>query len=234
MLDLRDILVGLCQKRKVCGMGVKAFVFDMDGTLLHTLPDLVVATNKALVQMGFPTRTYDELLSFMGDGGARLIERAVPSGTDPELCAQMFQLWRTVYIDSGYDNTQPFPGMKETLVQLRDRGMKTAVLSNKFDEGTRMLADRFFPGLFDLVRGDKPPAPRKPDPTVLLQMLDELGVRADETAYVGDANVDVRVSRRAGVLAVGVSWGYDASNPLTPDILDAYIHHPAELLDLVE
>lgn len=209
---------------------IKAFVFDMDGTILHTLPDLVVATNEALARMGFPERTYDEVLGFMGDGGARLIERAVPPGTSRELREKTFELWRTIYIGSGYPLTEPFPGIVESLEELRRRGAKTAVLSNKFDEGARQLAERFFPGLFDAVRGDAPPAPRKPDPSTLLRMLDELGVQPSETAYVGDAAVDVQVARNAGVRAIGVSWGYDAANPLSVADLDAYIHDPSDLL----
>jgi len=211
---------------------IKAFVFDMDGTILHTLPDLVVATNEALARMGFPERTYDEVLGFMGDGGARLIERAVPPGTSRELCEKTFELWRTIYIGSGYPLTEPFPGIVEALEELRRRGAKTAVLSNKFDEGARQLAERFFPGLFDAVRGDAPPAPRKPDPSTLLRMLDELGVQPSETAYVGDAAVDVQVARNAGVRAIGVSWGYDSANPLRAQELDAYLRKPADLLDL--
>ncbi len=209
---------------------IKAFVFDMDGTILHTLPDLVVATNEALVQMGFPARTYEEVLGFMGDGGARLIERAVPPGTPRELREETFELWRSIYIGSGYPLTEPFPGIVESLEELRRRGAKTAVLSNKFDEGARQLAERFFPGLFDAVRGDAPPAPRKPNPTTLLRMLDELGVQPGEAAYLGDAIVDVHVARNAGVRAIGVSWGYDAANPLPVADLDAYIHDPSELL----
>ena len=214
-------------------MGLEAFIFDMDGTILHTLPDLVVATNNALMRMGFPTRSYDEVLSFMGDGGARLIERAVPLGTGPETTRQTFELWRSVYTSSDYPHTVPFPGVAEALRRIRECGAKTAVLSNKFDEGARQLAGRFFPGLFDLVRGDRPPAPRKPDPAVLLQMLDALGVSAVQAAYVGDTDVDVQVARKAGVIAVGVSWGYDAANPIVATDLDAYIHDPAELLDLL-
>ena len=162
-----------------------------------------------------------------------MIERAVPPGTSPETCKRTFELWRSIYIGSGYTRTAPFPGVVETLRQLRESGAKTAVLSNKFDEGACQLAERFFPGLFDLVRGDRPPAPRKPDPTVLLQMLDVLGAPAVQAAYVGDANVDVKVARRAGVMAVGVSWGYDAANPIVEADLDAYIHDPAELLSLL-
>ena len=214
-------------------MGIKAFVFDMDGTILHTLPDLVVAANEALGQMGFPARTYDEILSLMGEGGAHMIERATPPGTPEEPRWKTFDLWRDIYIASSYENTEPFPGVPETLEQLRERGVKTAVLSNKFDVGTRLLADRCLPGLFDIVLGDAPPAPRKPNPTTLLQMLDDLGVRPEEAAYVGDTQVDVQTARNAGVMAIGVSWGYDAANPLRPDELDAYIHEPGELLEIL-
>ena len=214
-------------------MGIKAFVFDMDGTILHTLPDLVIATNEALAKMGFPTRTYDELLGFMGDGGARLIERAVPPGTTANLVKQTVDLWRSIYINSDYANTAPFPGVEETLRKLREHDIKTAVLSNKFDAGARLLAAKFFPGLCDIVRGDKPPAPRKPDPTTLLQIIDDLGVHAHEAAYVGDAIVDVHVARNAATMLIGVSWGYDAANPLPLSELDAYIHAPSELLNQI-
>ena len=218
---------------EVSGVGIRAFIFDMDGTILHTLPDLVIAANEALVQMGFPIRTYDEILSFMGRGGAHMIEHALPSNAPDAAREKAFDLWRDIYISSDYANTVPFPGVEETLWQLRDAGAKTAVLSNKFHEGTLLLADRCLPGLFDIVRGDIPPAPRKPDPTTLLQMLDELGVSAEETAYVGDTLVDVRVARNAGVMAVGVSWGYDASSPLPIAELDVYINNPGELLTLL-
>ena len=221
------------QRARMGEMGVRAFVFDMDGTILHTLPDLVIAANEALGQMGFPTRTYDEILGLMGEGGAHMVERATPPETPEELRWKTFDLWRDIYMASDYANTAPFPGIEDTLWQLRERGAKTAVLSNKFDAGTRLLAERCLPGLFDIVRGDAPPAPRKPDPTVLLAMLDELGVTADAAAYVGDTLVDVKTARNAGVMAVGVSWGYDAASPLPVAELDAYIHEPSELLGLL-
>lgn len=214
-------------------MGIRAFVFDMDGTILHTLPDLVIAANEALGQMGFPTRTYDEILALMGEGGAHMIERALPPDTPTTIRRQTFELWRDIYIASSYDNTHPFPGIAETLRALRKSGAKTAVLSNKFDAGTQLLAKRCFPGLFDIVRGDIPPMPRKPDPTSLMRILDELDVPADEAAYVGDTLVDVTVARNAGVMAVGVSWGYDAARPLPVDELDAYVRDPHELLELL-
>lgn len=211
---------------------MKAVVFDMDGTILHTLPDLAVAANAALDAMGYPRRTYGEIEAFMGNGAQRLIECCVPDGTPDSLKKRTFEVWRSIYLQSGYTNTAPFPGIVEAIRQLRAASVKTAVLSNKFDAGVQALNQRFFPGLFDAARGEVPPTPRKPDPTSLLQMIHELGVSPREAAYVGDTRVDVRTARAAGVFMAGVSWGYDHANPLPIDELDAYLHEPGELISL--
>ncbi|HAM16468.1 MAG TPA: HAD family hydrolase [Eggerthellaceae bacterium] len=216
-----------------CRMPVKAVVFDMDGTILHTLPDLVAAANETFARLGYPARTEAEALACMGSGGRHLVQKLMPAGCTRAEGERAFQMWRDIYIACDYAGTKPFPGIVEALHELRARGVATAVLSNKFDAGVQALAERFFDGLFDLVRGEVPPAPRKPDPTVLLDMLAELGVRPSEAAYVGDTVVDAQVARNAGVLAVGVSWGYDKTEPLPRDELDAYLCDPAELLALV-
>lgn len=213
-------------------MGIKAFVFDMDGTILHSLPDLAIATNEALTQMGFPTHTQDEIVAFVGNGAERLIDQSCPPYATAAERKETLELWRSIYISSSYENTAPFPGIIEVLESLRRLGMRTAVLSNKFDAGVQVLSERFFPGLFDISRGEIAPIPRKPDPTSLFMVMEELGVSAQETVYVGDTNVDVQVARAAGVMAVGVSWGYDKALPLPVEELDAYIHDPHELLAL--
>ena len=212
---------------------IKAFVFDLDGTLLHTLPDMAKAANDALEHYGFPTHDLCEYEKYMGNGGWKMIHRAVPPNATPEQCGQVFDLWRELYMGSDYALTHPFPGIESVLRELLSRGEMIAVLSNKFDEGARYLVERHFPGMFQAVRGDKPPAPRKPDPTTLLDMLGFLGVAPDEVAYVGDAKVDVEVARNAGVMAVGVSWGYDGADPLPVGSVDAYIHDPSELIALL-
>ena len=210
-----------------------AYIFDLDGTVLDTLPDLVNITNTVLAEWDMPTHTTEEVNSYVGNGARMLLVRAAPEGTPDDVIDALLARWRGIYPELGHQFTHPYAGIPETLDELKSRGAKLGVLSNKFDAATCAVIGRHFPGVFDLVRGDKPPAPRKPDPTVLLQMLDELGVTAAETAYVGDAMVDLQVARRAGVAAVGVSWGYDAANPLPVHELDAYLHNPAELLDLL-
>ena len=211
-------------------MSFKAFIFDMDGTILHTLPDLALAANEALERMGFPTRTYDEIHTFMGQGSNRLIEMCCPDGATSTQRKQTFETWRAIYLQSAYALTEPFPGIVEAIRELRERGVKTAVLSNKFDAGVQVLAQRFFPGLFDASRGEIPPTPRKPDPTSLLQLLDELDVRPAETVYVGDTNIDVELAENAGVALIGVSWGYDAAAPMRKEGLLGYVHSAPELL----
>lgn len=213
-------------------MKFKAFVFDMDGTILHTLPDLAVITNLALERMGFPLHTDHEVLTYVGNGAERLIEQAVPSWASPEQTAQTLALWRALYLERGNQLSEPFPGIPELLASLRAQGVKTAVLSNKFDAAVRQLAQDYFPGLFDIARGELPPTPRKPDPTALLQILESLGVDPSEAAYVGDTNVDVQVANRAGVFAIGVTWGYEDAIPMEREKLDALVDHPRQILAL--
>lgn len=214
-------------------MASKAVVFDMDGTILDTIPDLAAVTNEALGRMGFPLHTQQKILTFVGNGAERLVEQATPPNTPPELRRKTLELWRAIYLECDNERTAPFPGIVELLKELRTRGVKTAVLSNKFDAAVRMLADQYFPGLFDIARGEIAPIPRKPDPTALLQVIDQLDSTPSLTAYVGDTRVDYEVARNAGVRAIGVSWGYDAAMPLPIDQLDAYLQTPADLLPLI-
>ena len=211
-------------------MDIRALVFDMDGTLLDTLPDLAVAANKALAHMGYPERPLCEMAAHMGLGGRHLIESILPAGVTADETQRIFELWRDLYISSSYELTKPYDGVIDTLRELRARGVKTAVLSNKFDAGVHALVATHFPGLFDIVRGDLPPMPRKPDPTALKSVIANLNVCARETVYVGDSIVDAKTARNAGVRFVGVAWGYDQAAPLPLAQLDAYIAHPNELL----
>jgi phosphoglycolate phosphatase len=226
--------MGLRETEEEKKMGVKAFVFDMDGTILHTLPDLTVVTNRAMERMGYPLHTQEEVLTYVGNGAARLVNQACPPNASEEDRQYTLKLWQQIYLD--YDNalTAPFPGIEDTLRALRARGVKTAVLSNKFDAAVRELAEQYLPGLFDIARGEIPPIPRKPDPTALLQVVEQLGSTPAETVYVGDTSVDFETARNAGTRMVGVSWGYDKALPLPIDELDGYIHEASELLDFID
>ncbi len=121
----------------------------------------------------------------------------------------------------------------EMLAELRCRGIKLGVLSNKFDAGVQDVIGSYFPDLFGAVHGECVTIPRKPDPAGLLQTIGELGAVPARTVYVGDSPVDVEVSRNAGVFSVAVSWGYHDAERLYVAGPDRVISRPCSLLELV-
>lgn len=194
-----------------------AYIFDLDGTLLNTLPDLVRLTNMVLDRRGWPQRTQDEILSYVGDGGRMLLKRAAPDQATEEQIEAAFAEWQKLYPTYGHALTKPYDGIPEALAQLKANGAKLGVLSNKFDEAAQEVIARHFPGMFDVVRGECAEIPRKPDPRGLLHMMGQLGVQPQQVAYVGDSGTDMKVAVAAGAFPVGVSWGYRP----TPELEEA-------------
>lgn len=214
-------------------MAREAFIFDCDGTILNTLPDLVCLTNATLSEFGLPQHTSKDILSYVGAGARALIDQAVPQQSSEELRVAVLNRWRELYPTFGYDKTVPYKGMPSTLDALKRMGVKVAVLSNKFDAATKEVTERYYPGVFDAIHGECPEYPRKPDPQGLLKTIEELGVRPEETVYVGDSPVDIQVSKRAGVLAAAVSWGYNPEPVLLAEDPDVLLHSPENLLGLL-
>lgn len=207
-----------------------AFVFDLDGTLLDTLPDLVSVTNETLRRFGHPEHTRDEILSMVGNGLRSLISQAVPANLPNDAVEEELAFWKDAYDACGHARTTFYPGMMETLEELKARGKKLAVLSNKFDGGVKDVMNRFMPGFMDFELGEGP-VPRKPDPEGLLLVARTLGVEPRRIAYVGDsADTDMQVAHNVGAFAIGVSWGYQPVERLRATA-DALIDAPAQLLD---
>ena len=213
---------------------VDAVVFDLDGTLLDTLPDLVELTNATLRACGYPERTHDEILSFVGSGVKALIRLAVPPEASDDAVEEASKRWKRLYPEYGYKLTRPYPGIKRTLGELKERGVKLAVLSNKFDGATKEVIEAFLPGFFDRVQGESPDYPRKPDPTGLNKLLAELDVPAQRCVFVGDSSNDTGVARAAGAYAVGVAWGYNDTALLKESGAELVIDRPEELLSLLD
>lgn len=211
-------------------MTFKGYIFDLDGTLLDTLPDLVRLTNMVLARHGWPERTRDEVLGFVGGGGRVLLERAAPAGTAAGELDEAFALWRRLYPEFGHAQTRPYDGVPELLARLKAGGAKLGVLSNKFDAAVREVIGAQFPGVFDLARGECDEIPRKPDPAGLLFVMGELGLGAGETAYVGDSGTDVAVARAAGVFSIAVTWGYQGAETLRAAGPDLLVDSPSELV----
>lgn len=209
------------------------FVFDLDGTLLDTLPDLVVLTNAVLRECGFPERTSAEVLSYVGNGVKALMYQAVPQDADEEAVEAAMRRWKELYPQYGYRLTKAYEGIPETVAELERRGARLGVLSNKFDAGVQEVVGAYLPGLFAVAHGESADIPRKPDPTGLLRTIEELGSVPERTVYVGDSTGDVAVARNAGTYAVGVTWGYHEAERLRAAAADLVIDDPRALLDLL-
>ena len=210
----------------------KAFIFDLDGTLLNTLPDLVNVTNKALEEEGFPTHTPEQILTYIGDGAASLISQAVPADASPDEFERTFKRFKDFYHDFGILYTTEFEGMSEALQQAKAAGVKLAIMSNKFEQGVLDVRDRFFPDLIDVAHGESAQVPRKPDPTGILLCAEELGIDPAECLFFGDSASDIEAGHNAGMKSVAVKWGYQPHERLMAANPDYVLERPEDMLVL--
>ena len=209
------------------------FIFDMDGTLLHTLPDLTVVINKALELEGFPTHSQEQVLTYVGNGALALARLAVPAAATEQQVQHVYANFKDQYQKIGINLTREFEGMTETLKQLKAAGKKLGIMSNKFEAGVRDVEARFFPGLFDASHGEGPSIPRKPEPDGLLLCAKEMGLDPARCAYFGDSASDLQAAHNAGMLAVGCTWGYQPLETLKGGKPDVLINAPVELLQFI-
>ena len=208
------------------------FIFDLDGTVLDTLPDLVVLTNTVLDEFGFPTHTTSEILSYVGNGACALMYQAVPADTPRELTEQALARWKQLYPELGHAQTRPYEGIVSMLEDLRAQGIALGVLSNKFDAAVKEVIEHHFPGMFEAVHGECEGFPRKPDPTGLLATINELGSCPHRCAYVGDSPGDMIVAHNAGAFALAVDWGYRSVADMQEAGFDALVSHPAQIVEI--
>jgi phosphoglycolate phosphatase len=211
------------------------FIFDLDGTLLDTLPDLMELTNFIMRELGFCEHSRAEVLSYVGNGARRLIYQAVPADTPEAQVDAAMALWEANFADYS-QLTRPFDQVEATLAALRARGCGLAVVSNKLHAGVLDIMGKVLPGAVDFELGEGPDTPRKPDPTGILRAMKAVGGTPESSVYVGDSPGDVRAARNAGMFAVGVSWGYHAVEDFAAEgaCPDLMIDNIAQLLDLAK
>lgn len=215
-------------------MSIEAVLFDLDGTLLDTLNDLVLSVNEVLALNNLPQRDFDEIRAFTGNGAVELIQSALPARVSDEELQPYLEQYRQIYAKNMEKHTKPYAGIRDLLSNLHSAGIRTGVISNKPDWATRKLAEEAFGTLLDAVVGDRPgKVRRKPDPEPLEQMMKELGVDPAKTLYVGDSEVDIETARNAGLEGVAVSWGFRERPFLEKKHPDHLVDSPAELWELI-
>lgn len=208
-------------------------IFDLDGTLLDTLPDLVHLTNTVLREHGFPEHTTAEIRSYVGNGARALMHQAVPEGTPQEVADELLTYWKEAFFRCSTVFTRAYPGVEEALKELEAAGVKLGVLSNKFDAGVQFVIKHYLPSYFSAIHGEGGQFPRKPDPAGLLRCIDEMSSTPERTIYVGDSPGDIVAAHNANCFALGVAWGYHSAEELKEAHADAVIYKPAEFLQFV-
>lgn len=210
----------------------KLAVFDLDGTLLDTLGDLAAAVNHSLSEAGFPTHEMTDYRKMIGHGVRNLVKNALPEGTADEIISQRLESFKTFYAAHIDLHTQPYPGMRDLLVDLQKEGVKLAVASNKLQSGTMTLIKEFFPDIdWVAILGDSPCTALKPDPMVIETICRKAGLGAGDTVMIGDAGSDIETARNAGVRSIAVSWGFRPIEDLAG--ADAIAHDSFELKNLI-
>ena len=214
----------------------KAVIFDLDGTLLDTLKDLAQSMNRVLDRNGLPLHPEDRYRYFVGDGASTLVRRAVPEEVrkDEEALERLHKQFLQDYAKHWDSNTRLYPGISGMLDQLSSKDLKLAVLSNKPHEFTKLCVDRFLDKWnFDLVLGDRPGIPRKPDPASAIEIAETFGVAPKSCLYLGDTSIDMTTATRARMFPVGVLWGFRDRQELEDSGAKAIVAKPQEVLELL-
>lgn len=207
---------------------VRAVALDLDGTLLHTAPDLADAANRMLNALGRPVLPEALVMTYVGNGAARLVKRLLTGDMDAEPDAALFAHAQTLFFEHYADvltrRTAPYPGAMEGVRQLHEAGYKLACITNKPERFTRPLlqAMGMLPYFLLVLAGDSLPR-KKPDPLPLLHMAEVFGVSPAQMVMIGDSSADVGAARAAGCAAIAVSYGYNRGQPADTLGADAVI-----------
>ncbi len=212
----------------------KAVIFDLDGTLTDSLESIKVSADKAIGEFGFGPYTKEQYKYFVGDGADTLIERCLEAGGDKGLAYfdRAFVEYQKIFQEYCMYRVVPYDGIRELLAELKERGIKIAVLSNKPHERTKdVIYTLFGEGYFDVVQGQIAGVEKKPSPAGVFCILEQL--TADEILYLGDTGTDMQTGKSAGAVTIGALWGFREREELLENHADYVIEKPLELLQYV-
>lgn len=208
-----------------------SFIFDLDGTLLNSLPDISSAVNCVLQRFGLPTHIEDSYKYFVGNGIKVLAEKSLPKNFDMNQFSDFLREVEIEYTARQVQSTIPYNGVMELLTSLNLSNIPISILSNKPDDITQTVVKYFFPSIhFHVVFGARANVARKPDPQAVFEIIDRIGLAASDFAFVGDTATDIQTGKNAGLKVFGVSWGFRTVDELINAGADMIIDKPSQLL----
>ena len=208
----------------------ETYVFDLDGTLLETLKDLAASTNYALRTHNMPEHSIEDVRVFVGNGVKKLMERAIPNGIENPQFEDVYATFRQHYLEHNLDTTKPYEGIPELLAELKARGKKLAIVSNKFYAATQELARHFFPDTIEVAIGERENIKKKPAPDTVIEALRQLGASKETAVYIGDSDVDIMTAKNCNMPCVSVLWGFRDKEFLMEHGATFFVKKPCQLL----
>lgn len=214
-------------------MNYNTLIFDLDGTLLNSLDDLVDSVNYALGKLNYPLRSRDEICSFIGNGIEKLIELSLPDGTSYDKFAECLFLFKIHYSKNLRNKTKPYDGIMELLKYLKENKYKMAIVSNKFQDGVTELNNYYFSEYIQVAIGKSSKRRKKPYPDTVLKAMNDLDSPRGKCLYIGDSEVDFQTAKNAKIDFVGVSWGFRDKKVLEDLGADYIINTPNDLISIL-
>lgn len=218
----------------VCMSRYTTVIFDLDGTLLDTLQDLTDSVNYALDKHGFVTHRLEDVRRFVGNGVRKLMELAVPGGEDNKAFEQTFQDFKEHYSQNCHNHTKLYDNVLELLEELKKRGIKMAIVSNKVDSAVKELQKIYFDGLISVAIGESSEVRKKPAPDAVLSALEQLGSTEKEAIYVGDSEIDIETAKNANMPCISCLWGFRDETCLKENGATFIIDDPLKVLHLLQ
>lgn len=212
----------------------KLVIFDLDGTLLYSLEDLMNSVNFALAVFGYELRTMDEISSYVGNGVQYLLRQAVPDNISEEDFQLCFECFKDHYSKHCCDKTRPYDGVIEMLKILKAKGVKVGIVSNKYQSAADETCKHYFDGLYDMVLGESDVCRRKPSPDGINIMCEKFGVEKNEAIFFGDSEVDIKTGDNAGVYCVSVLWGYRDRDFLSRNGAKLFVSNPLDITNIID
>ncbi len=217
-------------------MQYKGIIFDLDGTLFNSIDDIADAVNTNLVEAGLNPHPVENYIAWIGNGAYKLVERALPEKFHNE---EQIRFYLDKFLETYNKNwnvkSKIYDGIPEVLDYLSHEGIMLSILSNKPHLLTLKIADYYFQKWnFKSVFGQREGIPKKPDPQAAIEIAGLCGMKVDEFIYVGDSKTDMKTALAAGMLPIGVTWGYGTIQSIKEAGATYIIKNPIELIQLVQ
>jgi phosphoglycolate phosphatase len=217
--------------------GLGGVIFDLDGTLLDSIADIAMATNKVLKDHNLPEHPLERYVEFIGNGARRIVQRALPAQlkSDEAFVDKILKAYKAAYKENIVVESKLFDGIPDLLKFLNKSGLPIAIFTNKPHDQTMLIADKLLRAFkFEVILGQKDENPKKPDPFGALWIVEQMGLKPSDVLFVGDSAVDVNTAKNASMQLVGVRWGYSEENELEDAGCETIVDTVSELKALID